>query len=290
MKNKAFTLTELLVVIAIIGILAALLLPALSRAKAAAKRIHCVGNVKQLSLAAHLYADDHQDRLPPYFAELDMRWEGGGWVFSGKSPYGREPRDFPGGKIAWHHHLLFGYLDGNTNVFQCAGNFGLKAHLKKAFDHWESNFGSDAILQFARVFNFAYGWGYNGTTNENPIKRSQIVSPSNHIQLGDTPGWRSRVPFHVFHANPGVSYLVNRVNPHVLTQLTRRHSGVSNMAFSDGHVEHGSLRDWSLPVEEVHRRWHYDHKSRLDNPLLSHLDPDNWFPLYGADEDIPLAN
>ena len=52
---------ELLVVIAIIGILAALLLPALSRAKATAKRIHCVGNVKQLSLATHLYADDHQD-------------------------------------------------------------------------------------------------------------------------------------------------------------------------------------------------------------------------------------
>ena len=72
---------ELLVVIAIIGILAALLLPALSRAKATAKRIHCVGNVKQLSLATHLYADDHQDWLPPSLVDLDMRVEGGRRVF-----------------------------------------------------------------------------------------------------------------------------------------------------------------------------------------------------------------
>ena len=70
--------------------------------------------------------------------------------------------------------------------------------------------------------------------------------------------------------------------------LTRRHSGVSNMAFSDGHVEHGSLRDWTLPVEEVHRRWHYDNQAHLDR--LTYRDADNWFPLYGADEDIPLDN
>ena len=107
---------ELLVVIAIIGILAALLLPALSRAKATAKRIHCVGNVKQLSLATHLYADDHQDWLPPSLVDLDMRVEGGRRVFSGNAPYGREPLDFLGGGLAWHHHLLFGYLWMGTPI------------------------------------------------------------------------------------------------------------------------------------------------------------------------------
>ena len=88
-----------------------------------------------------------------------------------------------------------------------------------------------------------------------------------------------------FSSNPGVSCVLNRANPYVFPQLTRRHSGALNMAFSDGHVEHGNLRDWTLPVEEVRRRWYYDNKPRLDDPRLCYQDADNWFPLYGADED-----
>jgi len=61
---RAFTLVELLVVIAILGILAALLLPALSRSKAEGYQAQCVSNLKQLGTAIQLYADDHDDRLP----------------------------------------------------------------------------------------------------------------------------------------------------------------------------------------------------------------------------------
>lgn len=60
-----FTLIELLVVIAIIGILAAMLLPTLSKAKGQATRISCVNNLRQLSLAMQMYLDENNDVYPP---------------------------------------------------------------------------------------------------------------------------------------------------------------------------------------------------------------------------------
>ena len=67
MRNRAFTLLELLVVIAVVAALAALLLPSLARSKALARKVECSSNLRQLSLATHMYWDDNNGAC--------FRWE-----------------------------------------------------------------------------------------------------------------------------------------------------------------------------------------------------------------------
>ncbi len=97
--TKAFTLIELLVVIAIIAILAAMLLPALAKAKGKAQQIYCLGNMKQLSLGVHLYADDNNHWMPPMQGEVNDASLG----------------DV---EVSWRV-FIFNYVGKNAKVYDC---------------------------------------------------------------------------------------------------------------------------------------------------------------------------
>jgi prepilin-type N-terminal cleavage/methylation domain-containing protein len=156
-----FTLIELLVVIAIIAILAAMLLPALSRAKESARRISCVNNLRQLSTAAVLYTDEFQGQYPP-------RTNAFRWPEQFRTSYRdmhllRCPTDGPGTPAT-----------GNVNTNLFPGDAAPRSYIINGWNDYFKSTLSDAD------FN-----AYMSGTSPASFRPSVVPHPSDTILLGE---------------------------------------------------------------------------------------------------------
>lgn len=165
-RTSAFTLIELLVVIAIIAILAAMLLPALARAKQKADTISCLNNLRQIGTFMQLYTDDNRDFFPAH-----------------------KDNDLANG-IDWWGPMVVTYGGGKFNLFHCPGIKSAKENggFDWAFNRDKVGYGFNAYFLGASPYSTAVDAFFNGGFNYTPnpsFKRSLLRRPTDTLLLCD---------------------------------------------------------------------------------------------------------
>jgi prepilin-type N-terminal cleavage/methylation domain-containing protein/prepilin-type processing-associated H-X9-DG protein len=265
--KPAFTLIELLVVIAISAILAAMLLPALNRAKYAADSAVCKSNLRQLAIALSMYAE--QGGAYPLGGPVEAAVLDSGWA-SLIQPY--TTASFPEPNYDFSSTPAR-YLGPRQSVYACPGYNRVRGEFLPQFSI--SGVGSYGYNTSGSTLSGGLGLGAYGSQGpaRTATRESQVVSPSDMIALADATLWPGATPvatlpelatgFQWPDCYRGIMYGLPAGDPAVQA-IQQRHGGRWNVTFCDAHVENLRAIDlFNLSNSVVAQRWNNDHQPHL---------------------------